>query len=120
MRDASRKNASGSGIVAYACRPASVGEPARLPLHHPLGLHRADRRVPHDLVEPRRDLFATLTPGERRVGLTVGQGLSNRESAEHLYVPVKTIDYHLQTIYRRLDVRSRGQLAALVHGRSNV
>ncbi len=66
--------------------------------------------------EPRRSVLATLTPSERRVALVVGQGLSNRDAAERLFVSVKTIDYHLQNIYRKLDLRSRGQLAALVHG----
>jgi DNA-binding CsgD family transcriptional regulator len=66
---------------------------------------------------PRPDVLATLTPSERRVAIAVGQGRSNREAAELLYVSVKTIDYHLQNIYRKLDLRSRGQLAALVHSR---
>jgi DNA-binding NarL/FixJ family response regulator len=48
------------------------------------------------------------------VALAVGEGISNREAAERLYVSAKTIDYHLQNIYRKLGLRSRTQLAALV------
>jgi DNA-binding CsgD family transcriptional regulator len=70
--------------------------------------------------DAHRNPLAALTPSERRVALAIGQGLSNRESAERLYVSVKTIDYHLQNIYRKLDLRSRGQLAALVHGGSQI
>jgi DNA-binding CsgD family transcriptional regulator len=63
---------------------------------------------------PRPDPLRGLTSSELRVAVAVGRGLTNREAAERLYVSVKTIDYHLQNIYRKLDVHSRSQLAALV------
>jgi DNA-binding CsgD family transcriptional regulator len=59
-------------------------------------------------------LASQLSPAELRVALAVGEGISNREAAERLYVSTKTIDYHLQNIYRKLGLRSRTQLAALV------
>ncbi len=59
-------------------------------------------------------LASQLTRSELRVALAVGQGLSNRDAAEQLYVSPKTVDYHLQNIYRKLGLRSRTQLAALV------
>jgi DNA-binding CsgD family transcriptional regulator len=62
----------------------------------------------------RPDPLRGLTASELRVAMAVGQGLSNRDAAARLYVSVKTVDYHLQNIYRKLDVHSRSQLAALV------
>jgi DNA-binding CsgD family transcriptional regulator len=62
-----------------------------------------------------RSLASRLTEAELRVALTVGQGLSNRQAAESLYLSVKTVDFHLQGIYRKLGVRNRTQLAAIVH-----
>ncbi|HEX5947388.1 MAG TPA: helix-turn-helix transcriptional regulator, partial [Acidimicrobiales bacterium] len=59
-------------------------------------------------------LAATLTDAEMRVALAVGGGASNREAADQLFLSVKTVDSHLQSIYRRLSIRSRSQLAALV------
>jgi DNA-binding CsgD family transcriptional regulator len=59
-------------------------------------------------------LASRLTRAELRVALAVGDGLSNRDAAERLYVSPKTIDYHLQNIYRKLGLRSRTQLATLV------
>jgi DNA-binding CsgD family transcriptional regulator len=59
-------------------------------------------------------LASRLTPAELRVALAVGQGASNREAAERLFISVKTVDYHLQSTYRKLGLRSRTQLAALV------
>jgi DNA-binding CsgD family transcriptional regulator len=66
----------------------------------------------------RTDPLHGLTTSELRVAMAVGDGLSNREAAERLYVSVKTVDYHLQNIYRKLDVHSRSQLAALVTRRA--
>lgn len=57
---------------------------------------------------------ARLTDAELRVALAVGSGLTNREAAGELFLSVKTVDSHLQSIYRRLEIRSRSQLAALV------
>jgi DNA-binding NarL/FixJ family response regulator len=48
------------------------------------------------------------------VALAVGHGMSNRQAAEQLFVSVKTVDFHLQGIYRKLGVRNRTQLAAIV------
>ena len=62
-----------------------------------------------------RSLASRLTEAELRVALTVGEGLSNRQAAESLYLSVKTVDFHLQGIYRKLGVRNRTQLAAIVH-----
>jgi DNA-binding CsgD family transcriptional regulator len=59
-------------------------------------------------------LASRLTAAELRVAIAVGHGASNREAAEKLFVSVKTVDYHLQNVYRKLGLRSRTQLAALV------
>ncbi len=59
-------------------------------------------------------LAARLTPAELRVALAVGQGLSSREVAAKLYVSERTVEYHLQNIYRKLDLHTRSQLAALL------
>ena len=42
----------------------------------------------------------------------VARGASNREIAERLFLSVKTVEATLTRIYRKLDVRSRTQLAA--------
>ena len=61
-----------------------------------------------------RSLASRLTEAELRVALAVGHGMSNRQAAEQLFVSVKTVDFHLQGIYRKLGVRNRTQLAAIV------
>src|SRR5262249_14061003 len=52
-----------------------------------------------------------LTPQELRVGMAVAEGITNREAAEQLFVSVKTVEYHLGSIFRKLGLTSRAQLA---------
>jgi DNA-binding NarL/FixJ family response regulator len=56
-------------------------------------------------------LLVALTPAERRVAEAVAGGRTNREVAEHLFLSVKTVDFHLQSVYRKLELRSRTELA---------
>jgi DNA-binding CsgD family transcriptional regulator len=64
---------------------------------------------------PRR-LFASgvdaLTPSERRVAAMAAEGLSNREIAQSLFVTLRTVETHLSSVFRKLDVSARTQLAA--------
>jgi DNA-binding NarL/FixJ family response regulator len=63
---------------------------------------------------PIPEIVAALTKAERRVAEAVAAGRTNREVADHLFVSVKTVDFHLQAIYRKLNVRSRTELAVLM------
>ena len=53
-----------------------------------------------------------LTPGERRVAEIAAQGASNREIARRLYLSPKTVEMHLRSAYRKLDLAGREGLAA--------
>ena len=55
-----------------------------------------------------------LTPSERRIADPAAKGLSNPEIAQTLFVTVKTVEMHLGHAYRKLGIRSRRDLAALV------
>jgi DNA-binding CsgD family transcriptional regulator/type II secretory pathway predicted ATPase ExeA len=57
---------------------------------------------------------ATLTDREREVAGLAGQGLSNREIADSLYVSVRTVNTHLHRAYAKLGVNDRTQLALLL------
>jgi DNA-binding CsgD family transcriptional regulator len=53
-----------------------------------------------------------LTPAERRVADIAASGSTNREIARRLYLSPKTVEMHLRSAYRKLDLPGRGGLAA--------
>ena len=57
-----------------------------------------------------------LTPTERRVAALVARGRKNREIAESLYMSVGSVEAHLTRIYRKLEIRSRSELARYMGG----
>jgi DNA-binding CsgD family transcriptional regulator len=66
---------------------------------------------------PRRAMFSgaeSLTAAERRVADMAATGLVNREIAQALFVTEKTIEAHLHRVFRKLDIRSRRELPAVL------
>jgi DNA-binding NarL/FixJ family response regulator len=51
-----------------------------------------------------------LTPQELQVAQLITEGATNREAAAALFVTPKTIETHLNHVYRKLGVRSRVEL----------
>lgn len=59
------------------------------------------------------DPLATLTTRERQVAHALATGMTNKEIAEHLYVSVTTVNFHVRNILAKLGLRSRRELRAL-------
>lgn len=55
-----------------------------------------------------------LSPRQQEIAELAGRGRTSREIADELFVSTKTVDNHLQSIYRTLGIGSRSELAALV------
>lgn len=55
-----------------------------------------------------------LTPVEERIARLAAAGQTNREIAGALFISVKTVEDNLSRIYRKLGIRSRAQLGALI------
>lgn len=62
--------------------------------------------------------WARLTEAERRVATRVAQGRSNRTVAEELHLSVRTVESHLQRVYRKLNIRTRAELAGALGWRT--
>ncbi len=60
----------------------------------------------------RTPIGSTLTTSEHRVAERAAAGQSNRDIAAALMISTRTVESQLSAVYRKLDVRSRGQLAA--------
>ena len=57
-----------------------------------------------------------LTKRERQVAQAVSDGLSNREIAERLSISERTVKARLTSVFQKVDVRDRVQLALLLRG----
>ena len=79
---------------------------------------RAELRIAG--ARPRRESLAgpsSLTAGELRVVHAAAAGLTNREIAAQLFLSSKTVETHLSSSYRKLDIASRGELGDALIGR---
>jgi DNA-binding NarL/FixJ family response regulator len=61
--------------------------------------------------------FETLTDREREIGFLAAGGLSSKAIAERLVVSHRTVENHLQRVYRKLGITSRSELASLLQVR---
>ena len=88
---------------------AGSGEPPR-------GLGAAARDGAVHRVTLDAALMACLTPAQREVCLLIVEGLSNAEISGRRSVSVHTTANHIVSVFRRLGVGSRGELAAKLLG----
>ena len=91
---------------------------------HRLGAGRLAEQAETELratgARPRRVVLTgldSLTASERRIAELASQGLTNREIAQALFVTARTVEGHLTSIFRKLQLDSRNELhAALAAG----
>ena len=74
---------------------------------------RANEEIAATGARPRKILrtgLDALTASERRVAQLAADGMSNKEIAQTLFITIKTVELHLSSAYRKLEISSRAQL----------
>jgi DNA-binding CsgD family transcriptional regulator len=82
-------------------------------------VRRAQEELAATGARPRKLVLTgvdALTASERRVARMAAEGMSNKELAQALFVTVKAVEVHLSSVYRKLQIGSRGQLAEALRG----
>jgi DNA-binding CsgD family transcriptional regulator len=114
----------GAALRVAGSRSAATAPLTRaLELAEAVGAPPLVRRAHEELqtagARPRRLRFSgaeDLTAAERRVAELAGDGRSNREIAQELFVTPKTVENHLGRIYMKLGIHSRRELASALAG----
>ena len=65
------------------------------------------------LRETEEGILASLTPQERRIFDLMGEGLSNRQIADEMYLAEKTVKNYVSNLFAKLVITRRTQDAAL-------
>src|SRR5699024_4948237 len=63
----------------------------------------------------KKKLHDDLTERELEVLLCIGNGMTNQEISEELYIGIKTVKTHVSNILSKLEVNDRTQAAVYVH-----
>jgi DNA-binding NarL/FixJ family response regulator len=105
----------GPGIVQKIINALPQMPSSQQPISQPSSDHQPDNAQAENRpdVKPIPPEVATLTPREKDVLIHIGQGASNREIAERLYLSEGTVKNHVTSILSRLGLRDRTQAALL-------
>lgn len=102
-------------LAAFLGRPAIAREHLDDALARSQEMHAPaySRRAREAIARLSGDSSA-LSPREKEVAELVGAGLTNREIAQRLFLSERTVENHVSSILRRLDVPNRAAVAAWV------
>ncbi|HLR74750.1 MAG TPA: response regulator transcription factor [Virgibacillus sp.] len=108
-----------SGAFSYLLKTSSGAEIVNVIKKAVKGEHVIEPKVAGKLMSGYRDrpakLHETLTDRESEVLLCIGQGMTNQEISEKLFIGIKTVKTHVSNILAKLEVNDRTQAAVYVH-----
>jgi DNA-binding NarL/FixJ family response regulator len=100
------KQIHGSDLVG-AVRTVAAGQSMLDP-------HSTAQMLRHLRERPRKDPLAALTDQERKILDLIGDGLTNRQIGERLFLAEKTVKNYVSSVFTKLDLRRRTQAATLI------
>ena len=103
-----REHLRASADLAQSCGALALAKGARRRLVAAGGRMREITGSPVDL----------LTGTERKVATLAAAGAGNREIAQSLFVTVRTVETHLTSVYRKLGLTQRAELASVLRTQS--
>ena len=103
--------AESAAVRATRSRSLNAQSPLRL-----AGRLAAQARAKLGHEKPPSALSAGLTRREAEIARLAAQGLRDKDIAEALTLSVRTIESHLATTYRKLNIASRRELDGALNG----
>ncbi|WP_083929718.1 response regulator [Catelliglobosispora koreensis] len=103
------------GDIVNAVRRVAAGEPALSPTVTTQLIAAATKSTDDSRRRAARHLIARLTDRERDVAIAVSQGLTNPEIAQTLHMGIATVKTHVGSVFAKLEVTNRVQVARYVH-----
>ena len=101
------KQIHGSDLIG-AVRSVAAGESLLDPRSTAQMLRRLRTR------EERKDPLSALSDQERQILELIGEGLTNRQIGERMFLAEKTVKNYVSNLFAKLDMRRRTQAAAFV------
>jgi DNA-binding NarL/FixJ family response regulator len=101
--------------LVLAVRRAALGEPMLSPRITTKLIAAVSAPTDDSRQRTARTLLARLTEREREVAHAVAEGLSNPEIARALHMGVATVKTHVGSVFAKLAVTNRVQVARYVH-----
>ncbi|GAB3790128.1 response regulator [Virgibacillus kimchii] len=93
--------------IADAIKKAAVGENVIEP--------KVAGKMMTNFRREKRKLHDDLTERELEVLICIGNGMTNQEISEKLYIGIKTVKTHVSNILSKLEVHDRTQAAVYAH-----
>jgi len=98
-----------------AVRRVAAGDPMLSPSVTSQLIAAVTKPQDDDRRRAARAAMARLTDREREVAIAVSQGRTNSEIAQDLFMGVATVKTHVGSLFAKLDVTNRVQVARYVH-----
>jgi DNA-binding NarL/FixJ family response regulator len=105
-------------LAALAAAAREAGQLGMVPFTEWIGQLQAQLTASSAGDSPSQAGDSPLSPRELEVARLVGQGLTNKQIGQKLYVSERTAENHVQHILTKLGLRNRSQIAAWASGGS--